>query len=215
MPEPVRNTLSAAGHVMAQLAACRCSVGLSLAWEPAVYELRGSRAELAELGVILGVADPSSPSPIETLWGWWCSASPHRALVVAEPARRTELDDLLDRGAPTHRDVTIENLADDRAALVLAGPGATRLVRSAVARLAGPVLATSRGDDYWLLILDRTRAVEVRDALLEVGRADGAVAVEAQTTDLYRSAHRVLAGQRPEISRHSPIDVTTTGVLHP
>jgi hypothetical protein len=46
MPEPVRNNLPAADHVTAQLAACRRSVGLSLAWEPAVCERRGSRAEL-------------------------------------------------------------------------------------------------------------------------------------------------------------------------
>lgn len=211
MREPVPS-LSAVSHVMAQLAACRRSVGLSLASEPVVHQLRGNRADLAAFGAMLGVADPSSASPLETRWGWWCSASPLRALVVAEPARRAELDDLLDRTVHTHHDVAIENLADDRAALVLAGPGAARLVRSAVLGLAGPVLATSGGDDYWLLILDRTHAVEVRDALLEVGRADGAVAVGSPATDLYRSAHRVLAGQHTEIS--PPIDMTTTGVPH-
>ena len=58
-------------HAMAQLAACRRAVGIAIAPDPGVFELRGPASELSITAGRLAAH------------GWWRTVSPNRALFLA------------------------------------------------------------------------------------------------------------------------------------
>ncbi len=198
-----------AGHVMAQVAACQRSVGLALARQAGVFELRGRPADLVATAAALGCTHSPARESHPTEWGWWRTQTSFRALVIAAPPRLSELRRLLERVVVPRLDVTVTDLSRQYAGLVLAGPRAARLATSPPARLAASVVTVCDGQDYWLILTARERARDTHRALLEIGRVDGAVAVGAQATALHRAAHRVLITQR---TSPKPIsDMTRTG----
>ena len=200
------------GHTMAQLAACRHSVGISLIAAPALYELAGSYLDVTRIGSALGAGEASAGSSAETRWGWWHQVTPCRALVLADPMCETALERVLSQQAAFNLDVAVRSLSARRAGLVLAGPRASRLASSSIVHLADPVMTVSSGQDYWLLVIRRTRVLNTLRALLELGGPDGAVSVEQHATDLYRAAQRVSADRHARTVYPSLPDMPRTGV---
>jgi hypothetical protein len=163
-------------HAMAQLAACRRAVGIAITPPTGFFELRGPASELSGVACRLDAH------------GWWRTVSPHRALFLADG---TGMQDVV----ASQPDVAVSDLSSAYACLILAGPLAGRLAASPAARLARPLIVAHDGDDCALLVLPRDRAADTRHALLEAGRADGAVAVDARAAELHRTARRIRARQ--------------------
>ena len=200
------------GHVMAHLAACRRSVGLSLLGQVSLFELRGSPAHLAALGEDLQACEPVVGRPVRTGWGWWQLDATRRVLVLADPLRSAELGRLLQRAAAPHLDIVLTGVASDYVGLVLAGPQAGSLAASPAVRLADPLLTVSEREDYRLLVLAAARARDLHETLLALGADQGAVSVDAEVTDLYRAAHRALTSQRRDVGLQSHTAMSRTGV---
>ena len=196
MTEAVVGDSADTGHLMAQIAACRRSVGLALAWQSGVFELRGGPAELVATAAALGCTRSPARESIPTHWGWWRLQASCRALVIADPARVPELRQLLECVVGPRLDVALTDLCGEYAGVALAGPLAARLAASRAIRLAEPVVTVCDGYDYWLLLVPRGRARDTHRALLEAGRVDGAIAVDTQVTALHRAARRILVTQR-------------------
>jgi hypothetical protein len=196
---------------MAQVAACQRAVGVATIAQPRLFELRGGVADLTAVAWMVSRRGPSQGQPVPLGWGWWLLDTPHRALVLEDPAGPGRLDPFLDGVGSRQPDVAITDISDAHLGLVVAGRLARSLMHSASARLPEPVVTACDGDDHWLLVLRRELAGDTREVLLDVGRRDGAVAVAIQAADLYRAARRVHATPVPAGAPQPFIDTTTTG----
>jgi hypothetical protein len=198
-------------HVMAQLAACRRSVGIALAPCPRLVELRGHPADLSAIAAQLIGRRPTAGQTARIGCGWWRSSTPSRAQLLADEGHQAAFDTLLRQLAAARLDVAVSDLSGAHAALILAGPLAARLAACPAARLAQPLMVVCDGDDYRLLVVARERAADSRHVLLEAGRAAGAVAVGTRATELHRAARRIRTAQHAPTTSELFIHPTTTG----
>jgi hypothetical protein len=197
--------------VMAQVAACQRAVGVATLRRPRLFELRGGVADLSAVAWTLSRHCPLQGQPVRLGWGWWLLDTPHRALVLEDPGSPGQLQPFLDRLDRWHPDVALTDISDAHLGVIVAGRSARCVMASAAARLPEPAIIAFDGDDYWLLALRREVAGDPREVLLEVGRADGAVAVAGQAAELYRAARRVHPTRPPAITPQSFTDATPTG----
>jgi hypothetical protein len=202
---------SEAEHVMAQVAACRRTVGVALVPAVGVFELRGPASELTVVARQLTGRRPVTGCCVRMRGGWWRTETPGRARILADAGDLPEVEALLERLVVSRLDVALSDLSAAHAALILAGPLAGRLAASPAARLAQPLMAVCDGDDYHVLVVGLERAGDTRHVLLEAGRADGAVAVGARATELHRAARRIGIARRAPVTPELSIHTTTTG----
>lgn len=195
---------SAPGHLMAELAACRTSVGLTDVRHPALFELRGSVADLAAVAVALGDAPPGRTGCHRTAWGWWDARSPHRVLALADAQHRPQLASGLQMASASRRDVVVSDFSTSHRVIVLVGPRARALAASSLVRLSQAVLTVFDGDEYWVLVLPANRAREARVDLLEAARGFGIVAIGAETAELHRAARHVEHARPTSPARRRP-----------
>ena len=199
------------GHVMAQVAACQRAVGVATIAQPRLVEMRGGIDDLSAVAWMLSRRAPSQGRPVRLDWGWWLLDTPHRGIVLEDPAIPGRLDPFLDGLVSWRPDVALADISGAHSGVVIAGRLARSLTLSAAPRLSEPEMTAVDGDDFRLLVLRRELAAETRENLLEVGRSNGAVAVAVQATELYRAARRVTPTRAPSIAPQPFIDTTTTG----
>jgi hypothetical protein len=200
---------------MAQVAACQRAVGVATVATPRLVELRGGINDLTSVAWTLSRRSAMQGQPVRLRWGWWLLDTPHRALVLEDPATPGQVQPFLDGLGRRHLDVAVIDTSEAHVGLVVAGRLARCVMASAATRLPEPAITAYDGDDYWLLVVHRDVAHETREVLLQVGRCDGAVAVAGGAAELYRAARRVHPTVAPAIPLHPFIDTTTTGAPSP
>jgi heterotetrameric sarcosine oxidase gamma subunit len=192
--------------VAAELAVCRRSVGLAERSDLGTLELRGRVAavqavlrQLAGQGLTPGAAVRASEA-------WWCLLTPHRALVLCPGEARGALFASLLDAAREAEGASAVDLSGDYAALLLIGPRAEQLVRSAslVADAAEslpvgglhlvsgrrPAVLLHEEPGRFLVLVPRSHACETWERLLRAGRPHGLACVGRNALELLRAGER-------------------------
>jgi heterotetrameric sarcosine oxidase gamma subunit len=191
--------------VAAELAVCMRSVGLAEQSDIGTLELRGPDGDVQTVLQQITGSGLSPGSAVRASGAWWCLVTPQRALVLC-PAQAC--DALLASAAAAARETDAASAVDlsgDYAALVLIGPRAEEVVRSAalVAEASLPVgglhvvsggrpsllLRQERG--RFLVLVPRVHACEAWSRLLRAGRPHGLALVGRDALDLLRAGARV------------------------
>jgi hypothetical protein len=196
---------------MAQVAACQRAVGVATIRRPRLFELRGGVADLGAVAWLLSRQGPLQGQSVRLGWGWWLLDAPHRALVLEDPSSPGQLQPFLDGLGRRHPDVAVTDISEAHFGVVIAGRLARSLTASTASRVPEPAITAFDGDEYWLLVLRQELAGDMPDVLLQVGRSEGAVAVDLQAAELYRAARRVHPTVARTIARPPFTDSTTTG----
>ncbi|ADB52767.1 aminomethyltransferase family protein [Conexibacter woesei] len=204
MPDPTIH--AGGGHIAAQVAACRTGAGLAVCRQAGVFELRGAAADVvfAARSLARGAAGRGA----QGMRGWWQLVSAQQALVAldGDSAALAPRIDALSAWAP---DVAVTT-DWSRAAVVLAGPVAERVLAAALPRLPRSRRVVADGH-VRVVVVPREHSASTRDALLAVGRELGAVAVSLEAVQLNGAAERALTRRTTSAASSTGVESTPTG----
>jgi glycine cleavage system aminomethyltransferase T len=192
--------------VAAELAVCGRSVGLAEQADLGTLELRGPAADVQTVLRRLAGDGLAPGAAVRTGETWWCLLTSHRALVLCPgEARGALLGDLVD-AAHEAESASAVDLTGDYAALLLIGPRAEELLRSAslVTEAPAPLpvgglhfisgrrpsLLLHEEPERFLVLVPRVHACETWSRLLDAGRAHRVACVGRSALELLRAGGR-------------------------
>lgn len=210
---PRGGTLVAAhfGSVAAELAVCRHGVGVTDRSDLRTLELRGATAAVAAVTERVTGLRPLPGTAHQSAGAWWCCATDHRVLIVAEPDASADLAVVVATALRSAPGASLIDLADDYAAIGLVGPRAALLARDTrllsrdtpVVPTPGtfatasetfdglrPALLLCEDPERLLVLVPAAHGAGAWTQLMAVGRMHGASCVGRDALDRLRAVRR-------------------------
>ena len=199
------------GSIPGELALCRRAVGIADRPELVHLELRGEDQRVRQVVQRLTGFPPTPEVARRAEHGWWCPITPHRVLVICEPARADSLADRLGGLTASGTRSSWTDVSSDYEAISVVGPNAEALLRAVGSddeptpppvagfrsvRLAGcPAHLLREAPTQFLAVTDAAYAVQTWRSLQEAGRDHGLGCIGRDALDRFVISARMLGRQ--------------------